>query len=236
MYRVQSRVPMPHAWGVLNSPLQADAAPFVNFSADYLAFDVHPARKVYAYCSGNAIMTYDYEGLQLGSFIDFAYLPEPCSDIRFTSNGNYLMATSRTSSRLFRCDPQCASQSSAFVYSSVLKKRACSPARDAKWGDGVRVYCIAWFDGTFTASESNLLQQGRAFAGGVQNFLLSSSGRSTSSEALVYSAGGFRTVTEPSSWVWWIYADASPSRQTIQTFLAGEQIVGPLAYNDRIRR
>ena len=237
---------MPHAWGasarvpakgaahpawadpLLNASIKAE----LSGSGDYLAFDVHPARKIYAYCSGNAILTYDYEGFQRDAFLDFAYLPEPCSDIRFTSGGNYLMATSRVSSRLFRCDPQCSSEGSLFVYSATLKRRACSPAwpTTRQWGEGLRVYCIPWFNGTFTASEAKLMQLSKPFVGGVHNFVTGGA------ESLLYASGSFHSVAEPSSWVWWIYADASPNRATIHTFLAGEQIVGPLAYNDRSRR
>jgi hypothetical protein len=112
-YRVRNRINMPHAWGAsaltpaagpshralndsrfnatllrqpllitsVNSSIPAELQP-------YLAFDVHPARKVYAYCSGNTILTYDYQGLQTGVFLDFAHVPEPCSDIRFTASGS----------------------------------------------------------------------------------------------------------------------------------------------------
>jgi hypothetical protein len=231
---------MPHAWGIsrpasgTSHPAWQD--PLLNVTlltnSSYIAFDVHPSRKLYAYCSGNAIFTYDYEGLQLGVFIDFAYLPEPCSDIRFTLGGNYLMATSRTSSRLFRCDPQCSSDASAFAYSSVTKKYPCTPAHSAtkQWGQGLRVYCPVWIPTTFTVAENNLVQEGRAFAGGVQNF------GTSAVENIIYAAGSFRSLSEPSSWVWWAYADTSPSRATVYTFPAGVQIVGPLAYNERVRR
>ena len=242
-YRLRGRVPMPHAWGIrtpvtgTSHPAWAD--PMLNASsqqlliADYLAFDVHPARKLYAYCSGNAIFTYDYEGLQRGVFIDFAYIPEHCSDIRFTSQGNYLMATSRNSSRVFRCDPMCASSTAVFAYSSATKKYACSPASGTskRWGDGLRVYCPAWMNSSFNAYETVLASEGRAFAGGLQNF-----GSSSAAENLVYTAGSFRSVSEPSSWLWWIYADAAPNRATVHTFPSGVQIVGPPAYNERVRR
>jgi hypothetical protein len=197
-----------------------------------MAFDVHPARKLYAYCSGNSIFTYDYEGVRRDAFIDFAYIPKHCSDIRFTSAGYYLMATSRNSSRVFRCDPQCSSPSSTFVYSSAQNKHVCSPSWPAtkQWGDGLRVYCPAWIVPSTNVYENALIQEGRSFAGGIQNFGLSSS------ENLVYTSGSFRSAAEPSSWLWWIYADAAPNRATVHTFPSGVQIVGPPAYNERVRR
>lgn len=228
---------MPHAWGITTPASGASHPawqdPLLNSSlTDYLAFDVHPTRKLYAYCSGKAIFTYDYEGLQLGTFLDFAYLPEPCADIRFTLNGNYLMATSRESTRVYRCDPQCSSDSSSFVFSSTLKRYPCTPAHASpkQWGQGLRVYCPAWVPTSFTLPETNLIQEGKTFAGGIQNFGTSEAG------TLLYSMGSFRLITEVSSWVWIAYADSSPSRATIYTFPAGVQIVGPIAYNPRVLR
>ena len=108
-YRFASSAPLPYAFP---SPLLLGDA--------YLAFDVHPARNVYAYCSGNRIYTYDYEGVK-ESHVDYAYVPEHCSDIRFTSAGKYLMVTSLNSSRLFRCDPSCLTPD-PFVYSPTLRR------------------------------------------------------------------------------------------------------------------
>lgn len=104
---------MPHVWGSLD----ADAGPShpafsnPNFNASVsvnltgsgnstidvvqpnLCFDVHPSRMLYAYCSGNAIFTYDYTGNKSrdGKFLDYAYLPEPCSDVRFSQDGKCVM-------------------------------------------------------------------------------------------------------------------------------------------------
>jgi hypothetical protein len=115
---------MPHAWGssaifqaagpeaaaaaagdarfnrtLLAQPLMQSAAANASSPPPYLAFDVHPSRKVYAYCSGNTILTYDYQAQKLGVFLDYAHVPEPCSDIRFTASGKYLMVTSRVSTK-----------------------------------------------------------------------------------------------------------------------------------------
>lgn len=251
-YRFQGRVPMPHSWGLSTAQLSSqpnhpawwsDSAlndtvtKMKQAPASYLAFDVHPARKVYAYCFGNAIFTYDYEGLRTGTFLDFAYLPEHCSDIRFSSLGSYLMASSRNSTTLFRCDPQCTT-SDPFVRDAATFKYACaSPAPSRRrWGDGLRVQCIAWMPTASTTDpvETSLAAGGAQFAGGVQ---MVGGSRTSTAENLIYAAGSFRgNLAEKTSWLWWANSDVSPSgRGLIYAFPAGVQIVGPPAYNERVR-
>jgi hypothetical protein len=79
-------------------------------------------------------------------FLDYAYIAEPCSDIRFSATGRYLMVTVRTSTRLYRCDP------------GDLQK----------WGGGLNVQCNIW-TGT-TSNENTFISEGRAFMGGLQVF------------------------------------------------------------------
>lgn len=143
------------------------------------------------------------------------------------------MVTSRASSRLFRCDPQCLT-AGAYAYNFTLRKTTCaSPSPTYRnWGDGLRVHCIAWTPTSLTTLENNLVQDGKTFSGGVQNF-----GTSATTENLVYAAGSFRSVLDVSSWVWWVYAENSQTRATaVHTFAPGVQIVGPIAYVERIRR
>jgi hypothetical protein len=163
---------MPHAWGssaifqaagpeaaaaaagdarfnrtLLAQPLMQSAAANASSSSSssYLAFDAHPSRKVYAYCSGNTILTYDYQAQKLGVFLDYAHVPEPCSDIRFTASGKYLMVTSRVSTKLFRCDPKCATDE-PFVRDASTNLFVCKSPRapTVEWGSGVNISCTLW--------------------------------------------------------------------------------------------
>lgn len=252
-FRFQKRIPMLHAWGgsaleanitALQALLQNDTQfrtsvkRILGDPGDYLAFDVHPGRKVYAYCSGHAILTYDYTGTdESGRFLDFAYVPEPCSDIRFSSAGNYLMVTSTKSSRLFRCDPQC-STSDPFVQANPKSKYTCAVPHNTtrRWGQGNRVHCILWVD--VDSFEENYLitsEDSNVFKGGVQVF-----GSDPKVEVMVYAAGtfsqGLYSVGMASSWVFLANADYSPSRSVVHTFPPGVQILGPPAYNSRLRR
>ncbi len=207
----------------VNSSMPAELQP-------YLAFDVHPARKVYAYCSGNTILTYDYQGLQTGVFLDFAYVPEPCSYIRFTASGKYLMVTSRSSTKLFRCDPQCATNE-AFVLDVATNIFVCrSPFAGAvrTWGDGLNVSCIEWVVPSATSSDYYVQQEGRVVNGGVHVF-------GNSPDSVVYVAGTFKSTSIASSWVWFAWADAKQLRGLVHTFAAGVQVVAPPAYNPGTR-
>lgn len=147
------------------------------------------------------------------------------------------MATSKNSSTLFRCDPQCTT-ADPFVWSSASSKYVCaSPSTTARqWGDGLRVQCIAWMpaSGYAYAVESALVSGNNAFSGGIQLFGTSS----TTAENMIYAAGSYRGVlTETTSWLWWASADASAAgRGLIYAFPGGVQIVGPIAYNERLRR
>lgn len=254
-YRVRNRINMPHAWGAsaltpaagpshralndsrfnasmlrqpllmasVNSSIPAELQP-------YLAFDVHPTRKVYAYCSGNTILTYDYQGLQTGVFLDFAHVPEPCSDIRFTASGKYLMVTSRSSTKLFRCDPQCATNE-AFVLDVATNVFVCkSPLAGAvrSWGDGLNVSCTQWVAPSAGSSDYNVQQEGRVVNGGVHIF-------GSLPESVMYVAGTFKSISTVSSWVWFAWADASPIRGPVHNFAAGVQVVAPPAYNPSTR-
>lgn len=241
-YRFRGRVPMPHSFWENIPPqhpaLSADI--FLNntykkFMPVDLAFDVHPARKVYAYCSGNAIFTYDYEGVGRGKFLDFAYLPEHCADIRFSSSGKYLMASSKNSSRLFRCDPQCLT-SDAFVLDRQSNRYVCNKthARAQQWGDGLRVHCIPWTT-SFNTEELKLVKEGRSFAGGLQNF--ESVSLSSPIDIFIHASGSFFSTSAVSSWIWWMYADVEPVKtRQIYEFPAGIQIVGPVTYLNRNHR
>jgi hypothetical protein len=234
-YRYQGRVQMPHVFPTPLSPtVDDDDGGGGQQSRTIMAFDVHPSRTVYAYCAGNRIYTYDYGGIKLGTHLDSAFVPEHCSDIRFTSAGRYLMVTSRNSSRLFRCDPGCLT-ADAFVYSSVLRRYVCKVPSDAqrRWGDGIQeVHCIQWMGMQDDTREAELVQLQSPFLGGVQIF-----GSTASVENVVYTAGSFRgDATEVVSWARWASADASASPGIIYDFPAGVQIVGPPAYNERVRR
>jgi len=249
-FKFEQRVPMPHAWGrdslvpnsttlfeeLRNDPLfEPSVKTVLSDAADNLAFDVHPSRKLYAYCSGNAILTYDYTGASLNAFIDFAYVPEPCSDIRFAAEGktNYLIVTSSVSSRLYRCDPQC-STGDPFKRKALNQEYACAKPHNTtrRWGGGYRVYCIEWI-GIDSLAEDRLLQEGSTFRGGVQIF-------GSNTDTVVYAAGAFsRTLFDSSissSWIFVADVDYSPSRGVVHTFPPGVQILGPPAYNRRLRR
>jgi hypothetical protein len=70
------------------------------------------------------------------------------------------------------------------------------------------------------------------FLGGVQVF-----GSSSTVENVVYAVGSFRGDTsEVTSWARWASADAAITVGSIYSFPPGVQIVGPPAYNERIRR
>jgi hypothetical protein len=79
-------------------------------------------------------------------FLDYAYIAEPCSDIRFSATGRYLMVAVRTSTALYRCDP----------------------GDMQRWGSGLNVQCSIWV-GTST-TDNTLMSEGRAFMGGLQVF------------------------------------------------------------------
>ena len=250
-YRVRSRIPMPHAWGssaifqaagpeaaaaaagdarfnrtLLAQPLMQSAAANASSSSSssYLAFDAHPSRKVYAYCSGNTILTYDYQAQKLGVFLDYAHVPEPCSDIRFTASGKYLMVTSRVSTKLFRCDPKCATDE-PFVWDASTNLFVCKSPRAAtvEWGSGVNISCTLWVGPSSQSSAD------ASFSGGVHNF-------GAAPDSVIYVAGTFQSTSTVSSWLWYAWADAQQARYLLYTFAAGVQVVGPPAYNHRTRR
>ena len=98
-YRFMQSFPLPNSWGdfeaqhggemhpaLLDPLFLSEASSRKASRKGYMAFDVHPLRGVYAYCMGHSIFTYNYSGSSK-LFLDFAYLPEPCSDIRFTASG-----------------------------------------------------------------------------------------------------------------------------------------------------
>lgn len=260
-FRFQQRIPLQHAWGAgsaasfagnltaLQKILQNDTQFMTSVKTilgdsprDYLAFDVHPNRMLYAYCSGNAILTYDYTGVEEESrILDFAYVPEPCSDIRFSSAGNYLMVTSTESSRLFRCDPQC-STTDPFVQSRNEFKYVCAVPHNTtrRWGEGNRVHCMLWVDvdsyeEDMFVDPASGIGDAQPFRGGLQVF-----GSDARVELVLCAVGSYSPTLYSfgmsSSWVYLAYADFSPFRGMVHTFPPGIQILGPPAYNSRLRR
>ncbi len=237
---------MPHAWGVSSMlPANASSSTSLYSTANpslernislpdllqpYLAFDVHPDRSVYAYCSGNAIFTYDYHGIKTGVFLDYAYVPEQCSDIRFTPSGKYIMVTSRVSTRVFKCDPQCTG-SDGFVLNDKSDAYVCrtpfAGGYQRIWGSGLNLTCMQW--STTGPEENSLIQEKSVFSGGLQVF-------SGNPDRMIYVKGTFKNNITASSWAWIVSAEGLQQRSALYQFEAGVQVAGPPAYNQLTRR
>lgn len=131
------------------------------------------------------------------------------------------MASTRTSTKLFRCDPMCTT-SDLFVKDPSSNFYGCkypSPT-PRQWGDGLDVQCIQWIGSTNT--EKTYAQEGRLFMGGLQVF---------SADAMIYVQGTFKATTTASSWVYYAYVDTYMTSALVYMLPAGRQVVGPPAYN-----